>query len=1169
MKKILILILLAFSTWSTAQIINIPDVNFKNRLLTCAICAVHADGTNGADKNKDGEIQQSEAESIVKLFIPNSNIISLEGIEAFINLKDLNCQSNKIVSINLSANTQLKTLSVISNSLTSIDVTKQTQLDSFLCDFNKITDLDISLNPVLRYLRCSNSDLTSIRFNTFLKSLTCNNSRVADLTDMPSTIQYLNLLGNKLTKLDLKNFSDLTYLNAEKNLITNFVQPELSKLKTIYLRDNRLDSLIITDMSLLTDLRMDENNPKLKKLVVKRNPLLKVLSLGNSSSPNYIDVSHNDLTTLNLSNMYQIAHLDYSHNKITGFYKGNNAGTLKYLDASNNAITSIVQFLDDIYSSLTYFDIRHNVPTQISLAKLPNIDLDIPTFGDLTFMEIRGAKSLKISPQPKLVTLYVDDIGQQIILDGHPNLKEIVIGKNCKIIKILNSDTYNLSLGLGLSSFPEIDSLIIYNLPNITNLDISSSKVKHLKTEKLINLQSFTLILPIFSLTMNRLDNLKRLILRGDHVNKINLELTGKDLPLLEYINLNGYSVNEIQLRDLVHLKNVEQLWADKPSFSNLPALQNLTIFNAKLINNSVEKLILNNFKSLEKIKLEWNTNENSGLKEVVFLNVPKLSDISLNFSNIPEINNIDLSACKQLKKLYIASSGVIHLLNLKNNNSEWSTFWVSSSSLKSICVDDENEIQKIIALVPQFTWPQNTTVFNTSCSFISGYQYNLVTGKIKLGIASDTCRNSTGFATFIPLTLSENNNTYHAFSDLKGEYHIYPESLNKPYRLKTDAELNYYTIFDPPADISFDKFYDTKTLDLCLILNGIHHDLEVTIIPVDRARPGFDSKYKLVYKNKGNTILSGEVFFSFDDDYANFVSSVPGTDLQSEGQLMYRFTELKPFESGEIFITLHLNAPTDTPALNDNETLIFTSVISSDKPESTPSDNTFKLIQTVVNSYDPNDKTCLQGQKITPEVVGKYVDYIIRFENLGTAEAVNVTIKDVIDLTTFDINSLKPTDGSHPFETRISDGNIVEFIFENINLPFDDTNNDGYIAFKIKTLPTLVLGDSLNNMADIYFDYNFPIRTNEAQTIVALSVSATDHISSDVKIYPNPVRDILHIYTKEIWTKAEIYDVSGRIMRSVTVDETSIDVSNMERGTYFVKLRNDDKFGNVKFVKM
>ncbi|MBL0101347.1 MAG: hypothetical protein IPP49_16015 [Saprospiraceae bacterium] len=93
--------------------------------------------------------------------------------------------------------------------------------------------------------------------------------------------------------------------------------------------------------------------------------------------------------------------------------------------------------------------------------------------------------------------------------------------------------------------------------------------------------------------------------------------------------------------------------------------------------------------------------------------------------------------------------------------------------------------------------------------------------------------------------------------------------------------------------------------------------------------------------------------------------------------------------------------------------------------------------------------------------MIGKYVDYLIRFENTGNYAAENVVVKDIIDTKTFDVSSLQITDASHEVYTRI-EGNKVEFIFENINLPFDDANNDGYIAFKIKTLPTLVLGDSL-----------------------------------------------------------------------------------------------------------
>jgi hypothetical protein len=199
--------------------------------------------------------------------------------------------------------------------------------------------------------------------------------------------------------------------------------------------------------------------------------------------------------------------------------------------------------------------------------------------------------------------------------------------------------------------------------------------------------------------------------------------------------------------------------------------------------------------------------------------------------------------------------------------------------------------------------------------------------------------------------------------------------------------------------------------------------------------------------------------------------------------------------------------------------------------------------------------------------MVGEYVDYLIRFENTGNYAAENVVVKDIIDTKIFDVSTLKITDASHEVYTRI-EGNKVEFIFENIQLPFDDANNDGYIAFKIKTLPSLVLGDSLKNLADIYFDYNFPIRTNEAQTTVAFPVFTKD-ITTEVNVYPNPVSDVLYLDKNDHWTKAEIFDIAGRIMRSISFNGQSMDVSELESGTYFIRLKDGENVGLVKFVKI
>ncbi|MBK8819865.1 MAG: T9SS type A sorting domain-containing protein [Saprospiraceae bacterium] len=150
---------------------------------------------------------------------------------------------------------------------------------------------------------------------------------------------------------------------------------------------------------------------------------------------------------------------------------------------------------------------------------------------------------------------------------------------------------------------------------------------------------------------------------------------------------------------------------------------------------------------------------------------------------------------------------------------------------------------------------------------------------------------------------------------------------------------------------------------------------------------------------------------------------------------------------------------------------------------------------------------------------------------------------------------------------TRIA-ANKVEFIFENIQLPFEDETNDGYVAFKVKTKSTLILGDSLKNLADIYFDYNLPIRTNETQTTIAIP-SSTEDIQQDIAIHPNPVQDILFLGNNSDWKKAEIFDISGRLTKVTGVDGFSVDVSGLESGSYILHLSNKDKRGRVKFVKM
>jgi hypothetical protein len=120
MKKLL-LSLLFFTGIANAKIVNIPDANFKAKLLSAnpsnQIASTQTPDMNGnvfsfnkIDTNSDGEIQVSEAQIIKCLYINNSQINYLTGIEAFTNLQLLNCSQNYLQSLNVSELTNLQHL---------------------------------------------------------------------------------------------------------------------------------------------------------------------------------------------------------------------------------------------------------------------------------------------------------------------------------------------------------------------------------------------------------------------------------------------------------------------------------------------------------------------------------------------------------------------------------------------------------------------------------------------------------------------------------------------------------------------------------------------------------------------------------------------------------------------------------------------------------------------------------------------------------------------------------------------------------------------------------------------------------------------------------------------------------------------------------------------------
>ncbi len=147
-----------------------------------------------------------------------------------------------------------------------------------------------------------------------------------------------------------------------------------------------------------------------------------------------------------------------------------------------------------------------------------------------------------------------------------------------------------------------------------------------------------------------------------------------------------------------------------------------------------------------------------------------------------------------------------------------------------------------------------------------------------------------------------------------------------------------------------------------------------------------------------------------------------------------------------------------------------------------------------VIGSFDPNLKTAVPTGAGTQHILAanRALHYTIDFQNTGSDMAYHVLLRDVLDKN-LDINTFRPGFASHPYTWDIRDMNKLNVLFSMIMLPDSNTNepaSHGFFSFDIEQKSDLPDGTTLNNTANIIFDFNPPITTNTVQhTIGQLTV--------------------------------------------------------------------------------
>jgi hypothetical protein len=109
-------------------------------------------------------------------------------------------------------------------------------------------------------------------------------------------------------------------------------------------------------------------------------------------------------------------------------------------------------------------------------------------------------------------------------------------------------------------------------------------------------------------------------------------------------------------------------------------------------------------------------------------------------------------------------------------------------------------------------------------------------------------------------------------------------------------------------------------------------------------------------------------------------------------------------------------------------------------------------------------------------------LEYVINFQNNGSAPASFIRIKDVLS-TKLVAGTIRLISSSFPCYMTIS-GNEITFNFDNINLPngtIDDPTTHGYVIFKVTQVNGHRQGTEIENVASIFFDNAPAVVTNTA----------------------------------------------------------------------------------------
>ena len=343
----------------------------------------------------EGDIYQSDLNTISQLDASNAEVTSLKGLERFSKLSDLNLEANIIEDWSpLKELFLLNRLNLSSNEITDI---------GWIEDIDNLIYLNLDNNNI--------EDLSPLADKISLEELHLANNQITSLESLEAlySLEHLNLESNRVNDLSpLKDLSQLRVLTLRNNGITslegiNFNEIVHLPLESLSLRHNVSDGLRISDLSLL------EGMISLEELELRDNHIEDISPISSLVNLKVLDLRENRFTDLRaLRYLTQLEELNIRENDIDSIESLTNLINLEYLNLHSNSEIQSLEPLRNLTNLKTLiirsvslgdeFDILNNFT---NLQRLNAIDSDIDNIkAQEVFSHLRSIGGLQDEVRP-------------------------------------------------------------------------------------------------------------------------------------------------------------------------------------------------------------------------------------------------------------------------------------------------------------------------------------------------------------------------------------------------------------------------------------------------------------------------------------------------------------------------------------------------------------------------------------------------------------------------------------------------------------------------------------------------------------------------------------------------------------------------------------------------